>query len=264
MRKLALVLVLFVFSVTAFGQTQEDYKMIDQIKMIQGLTRSNTWQAGVTDVVKNFTPKQREKLCGLYDVRPVYVPANELKVSRSFKARASVDLRDEPKIKDLKTIKETEKALLVKDKNEKVSWLPKSQIEQHEDGIKMPAWLAIDKDMHLLDWTKEVTLNGKKHTYSNDSKELKFISTGMSKSPEKKRAYQQKEAKKEIKILDNYQKIKNIEKGIPSLLPKELYLKKEIKVDPDKALIETAKKAKDIVKEGIQPVKEIDKIPNKK
>jgi len=42
---------------------------------------------------------------------------------------------------------ETQMAVLVTNLNDEKVWLPKSQIEIHEDTIEMPTWLAEDKEL---------------------------------------------------------------------------------------------------------------------
>lgn len=44
-------------------------------------------------------------------------------------------------------LKETEKAVMVKNLKGKDVWLPKSQIEVDDDGIQLPEWLALDNGL---------------------------------------------------------------------------------------------------------------------
>lgn len=86
-----IILALFVFSLVISAQvTQEDYDMINQINMIQGLTRDNTWEAGVTTVMENYTAQQRAKMCGLYPIIPT---PKKVVVRDNYVARGSADLR---------------------------------------------------------------------------------------------------------------------------------------------------------------------------
>jgi hypothetical protein len=48
---------------------------------------------------------------------------------------------------DMTTHHETENAVLVRNLKSKAVWLPKSQIKINDDGIQMPEWLAIEKEL---------------------------------------------------------------------------------------------------------------------
>ncbi len=50
---------------------------------------------------------------------------------------------------DVVILHETAKAIMVENYNEENVWIPKSQIEIHNDGltIQIPEWLAIDKEL---------------------------------------------------------------------------------------------------------------------
>ena len=48
---------------------------------------------------------------------------------------------------DLDIEAETELAVMVRDLEGRKVWLPRSKINIHDDGIDVPEWLAIDKDL---------------------------------------------------------------------------------------------------------------------
>lgn len=48
---------------------------------------------------------------------------------------------------DLDIEAETELAIMVRDLDDRKVWLPKSKIHIHDDGVDVPEWLAIDKDL---------------------------------------------------------------------------------------------------------------------
>lgn len=48
---------------------------------------------------------------------------------------------------DLEVEAETELAVMVKNDHGDKVWLPKSKIHIHDDGIDVPDWLAVDKEL---------------------------------------------------------------------------------------------------------------------
>lgn len=48
---------------------------------------------------------------------------------------------------DLAVKRETDRAVMVENLKNKNVWLPKSQVEVDQDGIQLPEWLAVDKEL---------------------------------------------------------------------------------------------------------------------